>query len=82
MTVAVITSISAVLGAIISGVVSLMVSGRQHDKTIALVEYRISALEKKVEKNNDLQNRVLTLELNDKAQWKRIDELKEDKRNV
>lgn len=79
MTVAVITSISAVLGAIISGIVSLMVSGRQHDKTIALVEYRISALEKKVEKNNDLQNRVLTLELNDKAQWKRIDELKDNK---
>ena len=40
--------------------------------------YRIEQLEKKVEKHNNLQERVLKLEMNDKAQWKWIDEFKED----
>ena len=39
--------------------------------------YRIDQLEKKVEKHNSLQDRVLKLEMSDKAQWKWIDEFKE-----
>jgi len=77
MTTATITAISAIIGAVISGIVSLLVASKQYDKTVALIEYRMNALEKKVEKHNDLQNRVLGLELNDKAQWKYIDSFKE-----
>ena len=40
--------------------------------------YRIDQLEKIVEKHNSLQDRVLKLEMSDKAQWKWIDEFKED----
>lgn len=80
MTTATITAIAAVIGAIISGIVSLLVASKQYDKTVALIEYRMNALEKKVEKHNDLQNRVLELEMNDKAQWRWIDEFKEEKK--
>lgn len=78
MTTATITAIAAIVGAIISGIVSLLVASKQYDKTVALIEYRMNALEKKVEKHNDLQNRVLSLEMNDKAQWKWIDDFKEE----
>lgn len=78
MTPALITAISTIIGAIISGIVALVVSGRQHSKTIALVEYRLGQLETKVDKHNNLQDRVLALEMNDKAQWKWIDEFKEE----
>lgn len=41
-----------------------------------LTNYRIEELEKKVDKHNNLIERVAILEQNDKAQWKWIDELK------
>lgn len=79
MTTATITAIAAIIGAIISGIVSLLVSSMQHNKTIALIEYRMNELEKKVEKHNNFSDRITILEQNEKAQWKRIDELKEQK---
>ena len=39
-----------------------------------LTIYRIEQLEKKVEKHNNLVERVTLLEANDKAQWKYIDQ--------
>lgn len=41
-----------------------------------LTNYRIAELEKKVDKHNNLIERVAILEQNDKAQWRWIDELK------
>lgn len=41
-----------------------------------LTNYRIEELEKKVDKHNNLIERVTVLEQNDKAQWRWIDELK------
>ena len=41
-----------------------------------LTLYRIEQLEKKVEKHNNLVERVIILEKNDVAQWKWIDEFK------
>ena len=79
MTTAIITAIAAIIGAIISGIVSLVVSGMQHDKTMALIEYRMGELEKKVEKHNNLVERVISLEKNEAAQWRWIDEFKEAK---
>lgn len=42
-----------------------------------LSNYRIGELEKKVDKHNNLVERVTILEQNDKAQWAWIDKFKE-----
>lgn len=39
--------------------------------------YRIEQLEKKVEKHNNLVERIVVLEQNDKAQWRYIDDFKD-----
>lgn len=62
MVTAIIAGASTVLGAIISGIVALVVSSKQHDKTIALVEYRLETLEKKVDKHNNLVERMYEAE--------------------
>lgn len=72
MTPAMITAISTVIGAIISGIVALIVSGRQHSKTIALVEYRLEQLEKKVDKHNQLVERMYAVEEDQKVIQERI----------
>lgn len=60
--VAIITALSTIIGAVISGIVSLVVAGRQHDKTIALIEYRLKELEKKQDAHNDLITRMTAVE--------------------
>ena len=56
--------------AIISNVI---VAWAQNSKTI----YRIEQLEKKVEKHNNLVERMVSVEQSEQAQWKWIDEFKE-----
>ena len=56
--------------AIISNIV---VAWAQNSKTV----YRIEQLEKKVEKHNNLAERMVIEEQHTKAQWRRIDELTE-----
>lgn len=72
MVTAIIAGASTVLGAIISGVVALVVSGKQHDKTIALVEYRLTQLETKVDKHNNLVERMYEAEENIRVAEERI----------
>lgn len=72
---ALIGAASTVLGAIISGIVALAVSKRQHDKTIALIEYRMDQMEKKQDKYNDLITRTFVLEEKVKVVNHRIDDL-------
>ena len=79
MTAALITAGSTVLGAIISGIVALVVAGRQHSKTIALVEYRLSELEKKVDKHNNLVERMTLAEEKIKVANHRIEDLEDSK---
>lgn len=55
----------------ISTVVSVVMSNRN---TI----YRIEQLEKKVDKYNDVIERIGVLEKDNTAQWKRIDDLHDD----
>lgn len=55
----------------VSTVVSVVMSNRN---TI----YRIEQLEKKVDKYNDLIERIGILEKDNTAQWKRIDDLHDD----
>ena len=56
--------------AIISNVI---VAWAQNSKTI----YRIEQLEKKVEKHNNLVERMVSIEQSEEAQWRWIDQLKE-----
>lgn len=72
MTPELITALSTLLGAIISGIVALVVSGKQHDKTIALVEYRLNQLEHKVDAHNNLIDRMYEAEESIKLSEERI----------
>lgn len=49
-------------GYVISGFVALFVANRQHDKTIALIEYRLKELEEKQDKHNNLVERMTAVE--------------------
>lgn len=51
------------LGYIISGVVALVVASIQHSKVSALVEYRLEQLEKKVDKHNNIVERLGIVEV-------------------
>lgn len=68
----------AVIIAFITGgcaiVSNIILTVSQGSKTL----YRIEQLEKKVEKHNNIVERVTLLEASDKTQWVRIDELKEE----
>ena len=65
-----------VLTALITGglavISNLLISWQSGSKTL----YRIDQLEKKVEKHNDLVERVAIIERDEKTQWKQIDEIK------
>ena len=52
---------------------NIVVAAFQNSKTI----YRIDQLEKKVEKHNNLVERITILEQSDKTKWVRIDEMRE-----
>lgn len=52
---------------------NIVVAWLTNSKTI----YRVEQLEKKVEKHNNVVERVVVLEQNDKAQWRYIDDFKE-----
>ena len=75
MTTAMITGLSAIIGAIISGIVALAVAKRQHDKTVALIEYRLEQLEKKVDKHNQIVERMAVCEEKIKVANHRLDDL-------
>ena len=79
MAMALVTAGSTVLGAIISGIVALVVSSKQHDKTIALIEYRIGELEKKQDKHNQLIERMSLAEEKIKVANHRIEDLENAK---
>lgn len=59
---AIITAISTIIGAVISAFVALVVSNKQNDKTMALVLYRLEQLEAKVDKHNNLVERMSVVE--------------------
>ena len=50
------------VGYIISGVVALVVASVQHSKVSALIQYRLEQLEKKVDKHNNVVERLTILE--------------------
>lgn len=76
---AIIAGAATVIGAIISGIVALIVSEKQHDKTIALVEYRLNQLEAKVTKHNNLVERMTLAEEKIKVANHRIEDLEAER---
>lgn len=47
-----------IVGYVVSGVVALIVAGFQHNKTTALLEYRLKQLEDKMDKHNNFMERL------------------------
>lgn len=68
MTPAALTVIGTIVGAVISGAVSLIVAGIQHNKSMAVIEYRLEELEKKVDKHNNVVERLYKVEAKLNAQ--------------
>ena len=73
-----ITGAVALLVCIINNFVQAKATKEQHDRTIGLIEYRIDELTKKVEKHNNLIERMTIVERDLKTSFKMIDGIKED----
>lgn len=56
------TAIATVIGSVISGIVAILVSTIQNNKTMALVTYRLEQLEQKVNDHNNLVERMTAVE--------------------
>lgn len=54
--------IGSIVGAILSAIVAIYTANKQHDKTVALVEYRLKQLENKVDKHNNVIERLYIAE--------------------
>ena len=67
---AIIVAVISLLGTMFGSLAGIMRANN-------LVTYRISELEKKVDKHNSIIERVSLLEQDSETQWKRLDELRE-----
>ena len=67
----IVVAILALVGTLVGSLAGILTANK-------LTNYRISELEKKVEKHNTIIERVALLEQNVNTQWKRFDELKAD----
>lgn len=71
MTSEIIIAILSLVGTAFGSIAGILTSNR-------LTTYRITELEKKVDKHNNLVERVALLEQADKMQWEDIEAVKED----
>ena len=55
-------AVIALFGTVVSAYFSYKASAKQHDKTTALIEYRLNQLEQKVDKHNHLVERTYKIE--------------------
>lgn len=67
----IIVAVLSLVGTLIGSVVGILTANK-------LVVYRIEQLERTVNKHNTVIERVALLEQDNKAQWKRIDEMRAD----
>lgn len=56
------TAIATIVGSVISGLVAIYVCTVQNNKTVALIEYRLSQLEAEVRKHNTFDRRLIIVE--------------------
>ena len=68
---------TAIIVALITGGLAVLSNVLVAIMNSKLTIYRIEQLEKKVEKHNNLVERVAVIEHDEQTQWKRIDEIKE-----
>ena len=78
------TYLEYIIPAVALIIVQIIISAKQQrvqdvrfDMTIKEIREDIQRLEKKQDRHNELIERVVVLEQNDKAQWKYIDSFKE-----
>lgn len=87
------TIVTSVLTGLIAAIATIFNSHMQNDKTQAVIQanldnYRestdakIDSLSAHVEKHNGLIERMVKQEMNTEAQWKRIDELRDQVQNL
>ena len=73
---AIVTGIVAILVCIINNWVQYSKTKQETDKTVALIQLKLDELSDRVDKHNQLIERMVKVESSDKAQWKQIDDLK------
>ena len=73
---------ATIISAVISGIIALLVSMTQNSKAVALISYQIEELKKDVEKHNQLVERTAVLERDLKTAFNRIDENRNDIKEV
>ena len=80
------TYLEYIIPAVALIVVQIIISAKQQrvqdvrfEMTIKEIKDELSRLEKKQDRHNELIERVVVLEQNDKAQWRYIDQFKEKK---
>jgi len=71
------TVIVALISGLCVGVPSVIATMMSNNKSNALMNYRIDELSKKVEKHNNVVERMALQEKETQTIWKRIDEIKE-----
>lgn len=71
----VMVAILSLLGTFVGSIAGILTSNK-------LTNYRISELEKKVDKHNTIVERVALLEQDNKTQWKRLDELQDSLEHI
>ena len=78
MTDAIIVAVLSLVGTLVGSLAGIMQANKLMNFKIESVNEKISTLEKKVEKHNNLVERVALLEHDEDTQWKRIDELRDE----
>ena len=73
----VIVAIIAAVPALVTAVVSIVMSNRVLKVELDAVTNRLDKMESKLDKHNDFMERIAVLEQKDAAQWRWIDEMKE-----
>jgi flagellar motor component MotA len=67
----IISALIALAGSLLGTLGGIMVSNK-------LTAYRLEQLEKKVDKHNNVRERVALMEQNEKTIWRRVDELRSE----
>ena len=60
--IAMVSMCGTIISSIISARVALTVASKQHDKTVAVIEYRLNELDEKVDKHNNVIERLYKVE--------------------
>lgn len=75
------TVLVALISGLCVGVPSVLATMMSNNKSNALMNYRIDELSKKVEKHNNVVERMALQEKETQTIWKRIDEIKKEIEN-